>query len=157
MTDTEFDQIDLKLLALLQQDSRATNLALAEAIHLSPAQTLRRHRRLEELGVIKRYETQLNAAQLGLTVVAFINVSMERGHLRDLSKFRKMVQGSPEIQECYSVTGEFDYILKVVARDLRSLSTFLLDTLMKMPGVSSVHSTVCLDEVKETSTLPLGA
>jgi DNA-binding Lrp family transcriptional regulator len=151
------DPIDLRLLAALQQHGRASNLELAEAVKLSPAQTLRRHRRLEELGVIKRYETRLDPQALGFGVVAFIQVTMERGHMRELVKFKELVAKLPQVQECYSVTGDIDYVLKVVARDLKALSEFLLDTLMRAPGVSSVHSIVCLDELKGTSAMPLEA
>ena len=81
----------------------------------------------------------------------------ERGHIRDLSKFQKFVSDLAQIQECFSVTGDIDYVLKVVAHDLKGLSTFLLETLMRIPGVSGVHSSVCLDEVKCTSAMPVDA
>ncbi|MDN0077024.1 Lrp/AsnC family transcriptional regulator [Crenobacter sp. SG2303] len=155
MHPIELDQIDRRILSFLQAHGRATNLELAEAVRLSPAQTLRRHRRLEEIGIIKRYETRLSAEGLGFDVVAFIHVTMERGHIRDLAKFKELVAELPQIQECFSVTGEVDYVLKVVARDLKSLSDFLLDTLMRIPGVSGVKSSVCLDEIKCTSAMPL--
>lgn len=149
------DPIDLRLLAVLQEDGRASNLQLAQAINLSPAQTLRRHRRLEEMGLIRRYETRLDAGKLGFGVVAFIQVTMERGHMRELVRFKELVAKLPQVQECYSVTGDIDYVLKVVARDLKGLSEFLLDTLMRAPGVSSVQSIVCLDELKGTNAMPL--
>lgn len=151
----ELDRTDRRLLDVLQEHGRASNLELAEAINLSPAQTLRRHRRLEESGIIKRYEARLDGAMLGFGVVAFIHVTMERGHIRDLSKFKGLVTELAQIQECFSVTGDIDYVLKVVARDLKSLSDFLLDTLMRIPGVSGVRSSVCLDEIKCTSAMPL--
>ena len=88
-------------------------------------------------------------------MVAFIHVSMEKGHIRDLKKFTDVVVDMPEVMECYSVTGDFDYVIKVVARDLKSLSQFLMDKLMRLPGVNSVRSSVCLDEIKCTSALPL--
>jgi Lrp/AsnC family leucine-responsive transcriptional regulator len=153
--DLDFDRIDRKILGYLQEHGRASNLDLAEAASLSPAQSHRRHRRLEEQGFIARYETRLNAVRLGLSVVAFIHVAMEKGHIRDLKKFTDVIVDLPEIQECYSVTGDFDYVIKVVAHDLKSLSQFLMDKLMRLPGVSSVRSSVCLDEIKCTSSLPL--
>jgi len=155
MQQTDLDRTDRRLLGVLQERGRATNLELAEAIALSPAQTLRRHRRLEEAGVIKRYEARLDGALLGFGVTAFIHVSMERGHIRDLSNFKKLVADLAQIQECFSVTGDIDYVLKVVAKDLKSLSDFLLDTLMRIPGVSAVKSSVCLDEIKCTSAVPV--
>lgn len=157
MHTIEMDRMDVRLLEILQSQGRISNLELAAAIKLSPAQTLRRHRRLEELGVIKRYETRLDAQGLGLGVVAFIQVTMERGHVRDLAKFKGKVAELPEIQECFAVTGDIDYMLKVVARDLKALSEFLLDTLMRIPGVSGVKSSVCLDELKCTSAVPLAS
>jgi DNA-binding Lrp family transcriptional regulator len=153
--DLDLDRIDLRILDHLQGHARASNLELAQAANLSPAQCHRRHRRLEEAGYVGRYETRLNAARIGLTVVAFIHVSMERGHVRELQKFKGMLGNLPEVQECYAVTGDFDYVLKVIARDLPALSRFLMDTLMRLPGVAAVRSSVCMEEIKCTSALPL--
>jgi Lrp/AsnC family leucine-responsive transcriptional regulator len=153
--DLDLDRIDRKILAFLQAHGRASNLELAEAVGLSPAQCHRRHRRLEERGYITGYEARLNAASLNLGVIAFIEVTMEKGHIRDLKRFTDVVVDIPEILECYSVTGDFDYVIKVVARDLKTLSQFLMDQLMRLPGVNSVRSSICLDEIKCTSGLPL--
>lgn len=149
------DRTDRRILAYLQTHGRATNLELAAAARLSPAQCQRRHRRLEERGYIVNYETRLAAQRLGWTVFAFIHVAMERGHIRDIQRFKDLVREMPEVQECYSVTGDFDYVIKVVAHDLKSLSTLLMDRLMRLPGVSSVRSSICLDEIKCGLTLPL--
>lgn len=157
MYDLDLDRIDLRILDHLQGHARASNLELALAASLSPAQCHRRHKRLEEAGYVGAYETRLNAARIGLTVVAFIHVSMERGHIRELQKFKDLLGSLAEVQECYSVTGDFDYVLKVVARDLPSLSRFLMDTLMRLPGVAAVRSSVCMEEIKCTSALPLPA
>jgi len=101
------------------------------------------------------YETRLDAARLGLGVVAFVHVAMEKGHIANLRKFTDAIQALPEVQECFSVTGDFDYVLKVVAADLKALSRFLMDTLMVLPSVSNVRSSVCLDRIKSTGSLPL--
>lgn len=151
----DLDRTDLKILRFLQTHGRASNLELAEAASLSPAQCLRRHRRLEELGLIARYETRLDPAAMGFQVVAFVHVAMEKGHIREMPKFRDLIADIPEVLECYSVTGDFDYVIKLIAHDLKSLSVFLMNTLMPLPGVSSVRSSVCLDEIKCTSALPL--
>lgn len=153
--DLDLDRIDRRILAHLQADARATNLELAQAVGLSPAQCHRRHKRLEEQGYVKRYEARLNAEKLNLGVIAFIDVAMEKGHIRDLTKFTDAIAGLPEILECYSVTGDFDYVIKVIAKDLKSLSQFLMDRLMRLPGVNSVRSSICLDEIKCTTALPL--
>lgn len=155
MQKIELDPIDRKMLRHLQAHGRASNLELAEVAQLSPAQSHRRHRRLEELGFISRYEARLNPERLGLSVVAFIHVAMEKGHIREVRKFIDVIADLPEILECYSVTGDFDYVIKVVAQDLSALSRFLMETLMRLPGVNSVRSSVCLDEIKCTSALPL--
>ena len=155
--ELELDRIDLRILDHLQRHGRASNLDLAQAASLSPAQTHRRHRRLEERGLIAGYEARLAPARLGLGVVAFIHVAMEKGHLRDLPRLQDLIAEMPEVLECYSVTGDFDYVIKVVARDLKSLSRFLIERVMRLPGVDSVRSSVCLDEIKCTSALPLPA
>lgn len=155
MQNVTFDRTDLKLLAFLQQHGRAANLELAEAVNLSASQCHRRHRRLEQLGVITGYEARLDPASLGLGVVAFVHVAMEKGHIASLRKFTDAIQALPEVLECFSVTGDFDYVLKVVARDLKALSRFLMDTLMVLPSVSNVRSSVCLDQIKDTGSLPL--
>ena len=153
----EIDRVDRKILAFLQENGRASNLELAAAAGLSPAQCHRRHRRLEETGLIARYETRLAPARLDLNVVAFILVSMEKGHIRDLSKFTGLVMKMPEVLECYAITGDYDFVVKVIARDLKGLSNLLIDKVMRMPGVDGVRSIVCLDEFKCTSSLPLPA
>ncbi len=151
------DAADLRILHRLQQDGRVSNLDLAVAVGLSAAQSHRRHRRLEERGYIRRYEARLDPVRLGLGVMAYVHVTMERGHIRDVEKFRELVRAMEQVQECYAVTGDFDYVLKVVAQDLRALSDFLLRALGQLPGVNGVRSSVCLDEVKHTGALPLGA
>jgi Lrp/AsnC family leucine-responsive transcriptional regulator len=153
--DLALDRIDRRILAHLQANGRASNLELAQAVGLSPAQCHRRHRRLEEQRYITRYEARLAPDRLNLGVMAFIDVAMDKGHIRDLTKFTDAIVAMPEILECYSVTGDFDFVIKVVARDLKSLSTFLMEKLIRLPGVSTVRSSICLDEVKCSSALPL--
>ena len=155
MFKTDIDTIDRKLLDHLQEHGRASNLELAAITRLSPAQCHRRHRRLESAGFIVRYETRLNPETLGLSVIAFISVTMEKTHAQDLEKFRQAVADLPHVLECYSVTGDFDYVLKVAADDLKSLSHFLMEKLMRVNGVGSVRSSVCLDDIKSTAVLPL--
>nr|WP_172672213.1 Lrp/AsnC family transcriptional regulator [Variovorax paradoxus] len=151
----KLDRIDVRILALLQENGRMSNLELAEAIGLSPAQCSRRHHRLEEGGVIARYEARLRPAALGLQVTAFVHIGMERGHMRDLKLFRQTLAGMPEVLECHSVTGDVDYVLKVIARDLEGLNVFLTERLVALPGVNFVKSSVCLEEIKPRSGLPL--
>lgn len=145
----------MRMLAFLQLHGRASNLELAQAVNLSTSQCHRRHRRLEDIGVISGYETRLDAERLGLGVTAFVHVSMEKGHRANLRKFTDAVSALPQVLECFSVTGDFDYVLKVMAPDLKALSQFLMDTLMTLPSVDNVRSSVCLDKIKSTGALPL--
>ena len=155
MYELDLDRIDRRILEFLQDHGRASNLELAQAANLSPAQCHRRHKRLEEMGYIAGYETRLNQARLDLGVIAFIHVAMEKGHLRDMPKFQDLIADLPQVLECYTVTGDFDYVVKVIARDLKALSVFLMETLIQLPGVTGVRSSVCLDEIKCTMALPL--
>lgn len=143
------------MLEFLQHNGRASNLELAQAVGLSPAQCSRRHHRLEEAGVIARYEARLAAPAVGLQVVAFVHIGMERGHMRELKRFRQTVVQMPDVLECYSVTGDVDYVVKVVARDLAALSDLLTERLAALPGVNFVRSSVCLEELKAGGALPL--
>lgn len=149
------DRLDRRILAALQANGRISNQELAQAVHLSPAQCNRRHRRLESLGYIQGYEARLDRERLGLGVTAFVHVSMERGQHKEVLRFQQTMAKLPEILECHAVTGDFDYVCKVVARDLKSLSDFLLGTLARLDGVSSVRSSICLNELKSTHALPL--
>jgi DNA-binding Lrp family transcriptional regulator len=151
----KLDRIDVRMLGLLQENGRISNLEMAEAIGLSPAQCSRRHHRLDEGGVIARYEARLLPAAVGLQVSAFVHIGMERGHMRDLKLFRQTLARMPEVLECHSVTGDFDYVLKVIARDLEGLNVFLTERLVALPGVNFVKSLVCLEEIKPRSGLPL--
>ncbi|MEZ5664255.1 MAG: Lrp/AsnC family transcriptional regulator [Burkholderiaceae bacterium] len=149
------DRLDRRILSVLQARGRISNQELAQAVHLSPAQCNRRHKRLESAGYIQRYEARLDARKLGLGVTAFVHVSMERGQHKEVLKFQRTVARMPEVLECHAVTGDFDYVCKVIARDLKGLSDFLLGTLAQLSGVSGVRSSICLNELKCTSALPL--
>lgn len=153
--ESELDRTDRRILLTLQSQGRISNQALAAAVHLSAAQCNRRHRRLERLGYIKRYETRLDADRLGLGVLAYVHLTMERGQVKEVQQFQRIIERMPEILECHAVTGDFDYVCKVVANDLKSLSNFLLGTLAQLPGVTGVRSSICLNELKCTSALPL--
>ena len=152
---SSLDRLDRRILCALQANGRISNQELAQTVHLSPAQSNRRHRRLEEAGYIQRYEARLDAHRLGLGVTAFVHVSMERGQHKEVLKCLRTVGKRPEVLECYAVTGDFDYVCKIVARDLKGLSDFLLGTLAQLSGVSGVRSSICLNELKCTSALPL--
>jgi Lrp/AsnC family leucine-responsive transcriptional regulator len=148
------DTMDRNILKWLQEDGRMSNLELAERIHLSPPQTLRRVRALETSGVIRRYTALVSGPAVGLEVTAFVSLSLDREQFRNVREVERNIMAFPEIVECHTISGDFDYLLKVVAASLKSLSQFLTDRLMQVPGVSGVRSMVCLEEIKPQSGLP---
>ena len=149
------DGIDRKILAALQADGRATNVDLASRVHLSAPQTFRRVRSLEERGVIRGYAAQVSAEALGLGVTAYVSVSIAGDQFGRVREIEAEIRAHPEILECQSVSGEDDYLLKVVARDLKSLSNYLTDRLMQVSGIDNVRSMICLEEIKPPSPLPV--
>lgn len=152
----DLDKFDLQLLAQLQRDGHASNAMLADRIHLSPSQVSRRVQRLEQAGFIERYCALLRPAAVGLGVTAFTSVSLERHAETHTDTFNDAVRAMDEVLECFAVTGESDYLLRIVAPDLAALSEFMLHRLMRVAGVRSVKSNVVLAEIKRTTCLPLG-
>jgi Lrp/AsnC family leucine-responsive transcriptional regulator len=151
------DAIDRKILAALQENARLPNVQLAEAVGLSPSPCLRRVRALEEQGVIQRYVTLLDPAPIGLPVSVFVSVTLERQVEPALDRFEKAILGRPEVMECYLMTGDADYLLRVVAADLAAYERFLMDHLTRVRGVASIKSSFALKQVKYRTALPLGA
>ena len=154
METIELDPIDRKILQSLQETGRISNVDLAARIHLSAPQCFRRVRSLEERGVIRGYAAQVAPQALGLGVTAYVSLNIDGeafGRVRDIEA---CVRDFPEILECHTVSGDYDYLLKVVARDLKSLSQFLTDRLMQIKGVADVRSMICLEEIKPPSPLP---
>lgn len=151
----KLDRYDRILLRTLQSKGRASNVELSEQVNLSAPQCYRRVQRLETEGVIRGYAAQVEPAAIGLGVTAFVSLNIAREQFTQVRKLEKAIRAFPEILECYTISGDFDYLLKVVASDLKSLSGFLTDRLMQVPGVAGVKSMVCLEEIKPPSPLPL--
>ncbi|HEX2540693.1 MAG TPA: Lrp/AsnC family transcriptional regulator [Caldimonas sp.] len=149
------DAIDRKLLFALQRSGRASNVELAAKIHLSAPQALRRVRSLEERGVIRGYAARVDAAAIGLPVMAYVSVRLAGDQFGRVREIEREIAAWPQILECHAVSGDSDYLLKVVASDLKSLSQFLTDRLMQVPGVDDVRSMICLEEIKPPSPLPV--
>ncbi|MBS4045050.1 MAG: Lrp/AsnC family transcriptional regulator [Alphaproteobacteria bacterium] len=150
----DLDVFDLRLLTALQREGRAPNAALAETVGLSASQVSRRLARLEAEGVIATYAALLKPDAVGLTVLAFSSVSLER-QAEAMDGFEAAVLRFSEILECYSVTGEQDFVLRIVAKDLKAFADFLSDRLLRVPGVRSVRSSIVLHTIKQTTALPL--
>jgi DNA-binding Lrp family transcriptional regulator len=150
------DGFDLKILAALQDDGRLTNQQLADAAGLSASQCSRRRMRLEEEKVISGYHAELASEALGFNVIAFIHITLATHSPDNAKKFRALVNRVDDIQEAYSLTGDADYLLKAVLRDLKSLSDIVNNVLMPHQSVAHVRSSIVLDRLKETQKLPLG-
>lgn len=149
------DEIDRKILRCLQDDARITNLDLAERVGLSPTPCLRRMKRLEELGFILAHVTLVDQRKVNLPVNVFISVSLEKQQENALATFEATVHGYPEVMECYLMTGDSDYLLRVVAADLTAFERFLINHLTRIPGVSSIRSSFALKQVAYRTALPI--
>jgi len=149
------DETDWRILGVLQENARIANAELAEKVYLSPSPCLRRVRELEQAGVLKRYVTLLDPLTLGLTVSVFIQVSLEKQMRNALDTFENSVLAREEVMECYLMTGDADYLLRVVVPDMPSLERFIVDYLAKIPGVSNIRSSFALKQVKYKTALPL--
>ena len=155
MPELQLDSIDWKILGLLQADARTSNVELAKAVGLSPSPCLNRVRALEEAGYISRYVTLLDALHIGLKVSVFIQVTLERQVESALERFENAIRGRPEVMECYLMTGDADYLIRVVVADIQLLEEFILKFLTKLPGVGNIKSSFALKQVKYQTALPL--
>lgn len=149
------DAFDIKLLASLQADGRLTNLDLAERVGLSASQCSRRRAALETAGTIESYHGVLNAQALGLDIVVYVQVRLATHSPHNSRAFLALVEGLDEVQEAYSLTGEADYLIRLVATDLKALSRILNDVLLAHDSVAHVRSSIVLDTLKRTVKLPL--
>lgn len=153
----EIDKFDRDILHILQQEGRINNQDLAERINLSPSPCLRRVRQLEDSGIIEGYVALLNARKLGLTLMAFVQVSMDKHSRNNLEEFEEQLSACPEVLECHLITGQSaDYQLKVVVKDMDSYQQFLLNKLLLMKGVNGVHSSFVLKSAITRTALPIG-
>ena len=155
MAKTTMDSIDYAILNRLQQDGRVSNVELSDDANLSPPQCYRRLRRLQDENIISRYVALLNPSEVGIDVVAFVSIAIDRDQYRGLKEFEKTIAGFPEVLECYLLAGDHDYMLKVVARDLQTFSSFMTKKLMQVRGIIRTKTAVTLAEVKYTTALPI--
>jgi Lrp/AsnC family transcriptional regulator, leucine-responsive regulatory protein len=151
----ELDATDWKILGLLQLDARMSNVDLARQVGLSPSPCLNRVRGLEKGGYISRYVTLLDALRVGLKVSVFIQVTLEKQIEPALETFQRAIRDRPEVMECYLMTGDADYLLRVVVPDLQALEHFILNFLSRVPGVGNIKSSFALKQVKYQTALPL--
>ncbi len=155
MPHRQLDAIDRRILEHLQDNARISNVDLAARVGISASPCWRRVRDLEESGVISNYVTLIDAASVGLTVSVFVSVSLERQVERELEVFQNAIRERPEVMECYLMTGEADFLLRVVVPDLMAYERFLMDHLTRVPGIASIKSSFALKQVKYRTALPL--
>ncbi len=155
MSKQNNDLIDFKIISELQRDGDLSNLELAEKVGLSPSPCLRRVKMLQEAGIIKNKVTLIDARKIGLNVSVFVQVTLERQIEENLSAFEAEIEKCPEVVECYLMTGEADYLLRIVVTDLQAYEHFLKDHLTRFPGVLNIRSSFALNQVKYSTALPL--
>ena len=152
---TKLDRIDVAILERLQSNARITNVELARAVRLTASPCFNRVRALEESGVIRRHVTLLDTERLGLRLNVFIQVSLEKQREEALHKFEETIGTRPEVMECYLMTGDSDYLLRVLVRGIRELELFILNSLSKIPGISNIRSSIALKQVRYKTAVPL--
>ena len=167
MASIPLDKTDRKILAILQADGRLSNQEVADRVNLSPSPCLRRIRHLEELGVIKQYVALLDPDKIGLGLLAYVNVRLEKhsdmptgggirkGTSTPRADFAASVETWPEVVACYAMTGEMDYLLRVHVEDMEHFSRFMMETLLRHSAVLDVKSSFALQRLKDTTALPL--
>jgi Lrp/AsnC family transcriptional regulator len=151
------DDFDRKILEKLQRDATISVADLADQVGLSQSTCWRRINLLEQSGVIGSRVALLDAKALGLEVIVFANIKLSAHGRRSLSEFEEAIAICPEVTECYTMSGEMDFLLRIVTRDIESYERFLRETLLQMPSVQEVHSHIALSQVKRTTALPLSA
>jgi Lrp/AsnC family leucine-responsive transcriptional regulator len=162
MSKIKLDKTDRKILSILQAEGRLSNQELAERVSLSPSPCLRRIKQLEESGVIRQYVALLDPEKIGLGLLAYVNVRLEKhseapgaGARSPRAAFAAAVAAWPEVVACYAMTGEMDFLLRVHVEDMEHFSHFMMETLLRHPAVLDVKSSFALQRIKDTTALPL--
>ena len=151
----KLDSIDLRILAELQNDGALSNVALAKKVHLSPSPCLARVKALEAAGVISRYVALANAGALGLGLNVFINISLKTQNKEALAEFEQRIAEHDEVMECYLMTGDSDYLIRVAVADIGALEKFILEQLTPISGIEKIRSSFALKQVRYKTALPL--
>lgn len=149
------DELDEAILNILQQEGRISNVELASRVNLSPPAVHARLKRLEQQGLIRQYVALLDRERIGYDMLCFINISLQLHQRENVENFKKMVLQMPQILECHHLTGEYDYLLKVVVRHRKDLEQFVVNELTPIPGIARIHTSLVLSEIKSTTALPL--
>jgi Lrp/AsnC family leucine-responsive transcriptional regulator len=153
----KLDITDLRILNQLQHDGSLSNVELARRVHLSPSPCLVRVRALENAGIIKRYVALVDAAALGLNLNVFISISLKSQNKDALAEFERRIAEHDEVMECYLMTGDSDYLIRVAVPTMAALERFILDQLTPIPGIEKIRSSFALKQVSYKTALPLGS
>ncbi len=151
----KIDRVDAEILDMLQENGRLSNAKVAERLSMSETPCWRRLKRLEQDGVIAGYQAVLDRRTLGLGVMAFVQLGCAEHTEAATEEFQKIIQSSPNVLSCHNTTGEADFLLQVVAKDLDDYSRFVESVLRRLPGVSSIRSNISLRELKSSNRLPI--
>jgi DNA-binding Lrp family transcriptional regulator len=151
----QLDAIDLRILAELQEDGALTNVELARRVHLSPSPCLVRVKALETAGVIQRYVALANPKAVGLGLNVFISISLKEQAKDSLAEFERRIAEHEEVMECYLMTGDSDYLIRVAVRDIAELERFIIEQLTPIPGIEKIRSSFALKQVRYKTALPL--
>lgn len=152
---SQFDETDIQILDILQKDGRITNADLAKAVGLSAPSVLQRVRNLEQAGIIKQYVTILDAEKMGRKLNAFVNVSLALHEEKPIERFYKAISEIPEVIEVHNITGEYDFLLRVVLRDMRHYEKVLREKLTRIKGIEKLNTSFILSTHKNTTAIPL--
>lgn len=152
---SHLDEVDLQILQLLQHDGRITNADLAKAVNLSPPSVLQRVRQLEKAGLIRGYHAILDHDRLGLRITAMTMITLALHQDLAIERFRRAVQDLPEVLECHHVSGDFDFLLKIVVRDMRAYEQFIREKLSRIKGVGQIRTSFVLGTAKLTTEIPI--
>ncbi len=155
MKQLELDKIDRRIVAVLQDDGRLSNQMLAEKVGLSPAACWRRVRTLEEQGVILGYSARLDPARLGQELCVLVNLSLQRHTIDNTATIEQQVSSYPEVLQCFAVTGNADFVLRVLVPDMAAYDRFLNEKIFTLQGIAQVNSNFALREIKNTIAVPV--
>jgi DNA-binding Lrp family transcriptional regulator len=149
------DELDKAILGILQNEGNISNAELARRINLSPPATHARIKRLEEQGYIRQYAALLGPEKIGYDMLCFVQISLQLHQPEQVQGVRDAIRQLPEVLECYHVTGEYDYLLKVIIHNRKDLERFVIERLTPIPGIARIHTSLVLTEVKATTVLPV--
>lgn len=152
---THLDQVDVQILSLLQADGRITNADLAKSVGLSPPSVLQRVRALEKAGLIRGYFAILDSERLGLKITAWAMITLALHQEQPIERFRRAIQDIPEVMECYHVSGDFDFMLKILVKDMRAYEALIRERLSKIKGIQQIKTSFALGVPKHKTDIPL--